>query len=47
MLGCLLFKRFKKIYKSCSFAKAAKISLTNLKQNLDLLKLYSFSDLDL
>ena len=42
MLGCLLFKRFKKIYKSCSFAKAAKISLTNLKQNLDASKNLSY-----
>ena len=45
MLGYPLFEKLKKFNEHCSFAKAAKISSTYLKQNLGLLKLYSFSDL--
>ena len=49
ILGCLLFERFKKINESCLLSKAARMSLTYLKQNLDLLRLlrlYSLSHLD-
>ena len=31
MLGCLLFKKFKKINESCSLLKAARMSSTYLK----------------
>ena len=46
MLGCLLFKKFKRFNESYSFSKAARMSSTYLKQNLGLLRLYSFNDLD-
>ena len=46
MLGCLLFKEFKKFNESCSLSKAARMSSTYFKQNLGLLRLYSFSHLD-
>ena len=46
MLGCLLFKKFEKFNESCSLSKAARMSSTYLKQNLGLLRLYSFSHLD-
>ena len=46
MLGCLLFKKLKKFNESCSLSKAAKMSSKYLKQNLDLLRLYSLSHLD-
>ena len=44
MWGCLLFK---KINESCSLSKAARMLSTYLKQNLDLLRLYSFRHLNL
>ena len=31
MLGCLLFKKFKKFNESCSLSKAARMSSTYLK----------------
>ena len=31
MLGCLLFKKFKKVNESCSFLKAARMSSTYLR----------------
>ena len=40
MLGCFLFKKFKKFNESCSLSKAARISSTYLKENLDLLRIY-------
>ena len=46
LLGCLLFKKLKKINESCSLSKAARMSSTYLKQNLGLLRLYSLSHLD-
>ena len=46
MLECLLFKKSKKINESCSLSKAARMWSIYLKQNLDLLRLYSFSHLD-
>ena len=45
MLGCLLFKKFKKFNESCSLSKAGRMSSTYLKWNLDLLRLYSFQPL--
>ena len=45
MLGCLLFKKFKKFIESCSLSKVARMSSTYLKQNLGLLRLYSLSHL--
>ena len=45
MLGCLLFKKFKKFNESCSLSKAARMSSTYLKQNLGLLRLYSLTQL--
>ena len=38
MLGCLLFKKPKKFNESCSLSKAARMSSTNLKYNLGLLR---------
>ena len=32
MLGCLLFKKFKKFNESCSLSRAARMSATYLKQ---------------
>ena len=46
MLGYLSFKEPKKFNEFCSLSKAARMSSTYLKQNLDLLRLYSFSHLD-
>ena len=46
-IKCLLFKRFKKINESCSFSKGARLSSTYLRQNLGLLRLYTFNQLDL
>ena len=46
MLGCLLFQKFKKFNESWSLSKAARMSSTYLKLNLDLLRLYSFNHLD-
>ena len=46
ILGCFLFKKFKKFNESCSLSKAARMSSTYLTKNLDLLKLYSFNHLD-
>ena len=46
MLGCLLFKKFRKFNESCSLSKAARMSSTYLKSNLGLLRLYSVSYLD-
>ena len=46
MLGCLLFKKLKKINESYSLSKVARMSSTYLKYKLGLLKLYSFSHLD-
>ena len=46
MLGCLLFRKFKKINESYSLSKAARMSSTYLKQNLVLLRLYSLSHSD-
>ena len=43
MFGCQLFKKFNE---PCSLSKAARMSSTYLKQNLDLLRLYSLSHLD-
>ena len=40
MLGCLLFNKLKKFNESCSLSKAARMSSTYLKLNLDLLRLY-------
>ena len=34
MLGCLLFKKFKKFNESCLLSKAARMSSTCLKENL-------------
>ena len=33
ILGCLLFKKFKKSNESCSLSKAARMSSTYLKKN--------------
>ena len=44
MLGCL--KKIKKFNESCSLSKAARMSSTYLKQNFDLLRVYSLSHLD-
>ena len=46
MLGCLLFKKFKKFNESCYLSKAARMSSTYLKQNLGSLRSYSLSHLD-
>ena len=46
MLGCYLFKKFKKLNEFCSMSIAARMSSTYLKQNLGLLRLYSFNHLD-
>ena len=42
MLGCLLFKKFKKINESCSLPKAARMSSTYLKIKF---RLYSLGHL--
>ena len=46
MLGCLLFKKFKKFNESCSLSKAARMSSTYAKQNLGFVILFSLSHLD-
>ena len=43
IIECLLFKKFNE---SCSLLKTARMSSTQLKRNLSLLKLYSFSHVD-
>ena len=42
-----IFLKNKKFNESCLFSKAARLPSTYLKQNLGLLRLYSFSHLDL
>ena len=46
MLGCLLFKKFKKFDNTYCFSRAARISSRYLRLNLGLLRLNSFNHLD-
>ena len=47
MLEFLLFKKFERFNESSSFSKAARMSSTYFRQNLALLRLYSFNHLGL